>query len=187
MLAVQQRLGPCCPHAQRCPLPPLLARPAMPADAADPVADPVPPTRLTPALSAPQSKKIHEAGVGHKRNVEEFLKNTFSKGREERTEDKELQAELREIEEAALKSFETDLRKKGVENFKTAARQTMHNNKLSKQGVGAPRRDWGGKEAAKKAEEAAAAAAEPQEVPEWKVAQMEAARRKYTGATCGCS
>lgn len=122
---------------------------------------------------------MHEAGVGHTRAVEEFLKNTFSKGREERTEDKELQDELRSIEAAALKSFEIDLRKKGVGNFKHEARQTMHDNRLSAQGVGAPRRDWGGKN--KKAEEEAAAAAEPEGVPEWKLAQIEAARQIELG------
>ena len=155
-----------------------------------------------PAASVSQTKKTHENGVGHKRAVEEFLKTTFSKGREERTrtfekprfalpfilqssntrpscgagtEDKELQEELRAIEEAALKSFETDLRKKGVGNYRDAARQTMHDNRLSRQGVRPPpRRDWGG--SGGPTGEAAAAAVEPEEVPEWKRAQLEAAR-----------
>jgi hypothetical protein len=113
--------------------------------------------------------------VGHKQAVAEFLKGTFSKGREERAEDKELQEELRAIEEAALKTFETDLRKKGVNNYRDTARQALHDNRLSRQGVRPPpRRDWGGSGAP--AGEAAAAA-EAEEIPEWKRAQLEAARQ----------
>ncbi len=122
-----------------------------------------------------QTRKTHENGVGHKQAIAEFLKGTFSKGREERAEDKELQEELRAIEEAALKTFETDLRKKGVNNYRDTARQAMHDNRLSRQGVRPPpRRDWGGSGGATGE---AAAAAEPEEIPEWKRAQLEAARQ----------
>eukprot|EP01043_Picozoa_sp_COSAG02_P051753 COSAG02_NODE_5487_length_4287_cov_40.035112_4_plen_407_part_00 len=111
--------------------------------------------------------------MGHKQAVAEFLKGTFSKGREERAEDKELQEELRAIEEAALKTFETDLRKKGVNNYRDTARQALHDNRLSRQGVRPPpRRDWGGT-----GEPTGEAAAAAEEIPEWKRAQLEAARQ----------
>ena len=87
------------------------------------------------------SRKIHENGIGHKIPVSEFLKGTFSKGREDRSAQRELQEELREIEQvrtilasatsthhltpqAALKSFETDLRKRGVHDYRYAAHKT---------------------------------------------------------------
>ena len=167
------------PTTPRCALPQATAAPALSAAR----------RRLAAAahaarLSRPQTKKTHENGVGHKQAVEEFLKKTFSRGREERTEDKELQDELRAIEEAALKTFETDLRKKGVDNYKDSARQTMHDNRLSRQGVRPPpRRDWGGAGgggaggAEGEAPAAGAAAAVAEEIPEWKRLQLEAARQ----------
>ena len=89
------------PTTPRCALPQATAAPALSATR----------RRLAAAahaarLSRPQTKKTHENGVGHKQAVEEFLKKTFSRGREERTEDKELQDELRAIEEAALNAAE---------------------------------------------------------------------------------
>ena len=48
------------------------------------------------------SRKIHENGTGHKMAVSAFLKGTFSKGREDRSAQRELQDELRDIEQVQM-------------------------------------------------------------------------------------
>eukprot|EP01045_Picozoa_sp_COSAG04_P010294 COSAG04_NODE_625_length_11793_cov_11.719942_8_plen_292_part_00 len=131
----------------------------------------------------PSTRKTHENGSQHKHNIREFLKTTFGKGKVEREEKRELQDELQAIEDAALKSFETDLRKRGVNDYRTAARQAAHHNPLSERGVSFRGRRRPGDEqllqrGGGEGEEAEGAEGGGEgEVPEWKAAALEAKRQ----------
>eukprot|EP01052_Picozoa_sp_SAG31_P031896 SAG31_NODE_3433_length_4277_cov_11.720747_1_plen_420_part_00 len=82
------------------------------------------------------SRAIHEGGARHAENLREHLKEVWSKGRKIRDEQRELQDELRAIEDAALKDFEIDLKRKGVANYRENARTALSRNAMVDRGHG---------------------------------------------------
>jgi hypothetical protein len=124
------------------------------------------------------TKNTHEGGARHKEALREHLKGVWGKGREEKNEKRELEDELRAIEEAALKTFEIDMKKTGATHYREMARDQLSNSSMLQQQRGRrrpPQGEGGGGGGGGGGDEAGAAAATGEDVPEWKRAATAAA------------